>query len=149
MCLRQQVSIKDACEVAIPFNPPAWSALKLCLCQLRFDKKIPDAEVYLGALDVVCDKRDAWFVAELEALRRFRVEQETKRTLRRKCLRVAEDVHQKRIGARGSIQLSSFSVMTRKVAPRGTVRLLKAAVPFGLATNAPVRSRMEVSMSGV
>jgi hypothetical protein len=149
MRLRQQVSIEDACEVTIPFNPPAWSTLKLYLCQLRFDKKFPDAEVYLGALDVICDKRDAWFAAELEAFRRFGAEQETESALGRKCLRVAEDVHQKRIGTRGGIQLSSFSVMTGKVAPRGTVRLLKAAIPFRLATNALVRSRMEVSMSGV
>jgi hypothetical protein len=62
---------------------------------------------------------------------------------------MTEDVHQKRIGTGGSIQLASFSIMTRKVATRGTVGLVKAPIPFRLAADALVRARMEISMSGV
>jgi hypothetical protein len=148
-CLRQLVSIEDAYEVTIPFNPWAGSTLKLCFRQLGFDEKIPDAEIDLGALDMICDERDAWLATELKALGRFGAKQYPQATARRKRLRVTEDVHQERIGTRSGIQLTSFSVMTWKIAPRGAVKLAQPAIPFRFAADAFVRHGVKISMSGV
>jgi hypothetical protein len=92
--LRQQLSIEHGRKVAIPLDPEAGSALKICLGQLRFNQKISDAEVYLGALDVICDEWDARLAAELEALRRVGPEQETEGAIRRKGSRMTKNIHQ-------------------------------------------------------
>jgi hypothetical protein len=101
--LRQEISIEHGRKVAVPLDPEAGRPLKLCLGQLRFDQKISDAEVYLGALDVICDEWDARLAAELEALRRVGPEQEPKGAIRRKSSRMTKNIHQKRVGTSGGV----------------------------------------------
>jgi hypothetical protein len=98
---------------------------------------------------VICDEWDARLAAELKALRRFGPEQETEGAIRRKSSRVTKNIHQKRIGTRGGVQLSALSIMTGKAAPRGGVRLAKPAIPFRPPPDALVRRRVKISMCGV
>src|ERR1700679_1744682 len=141
------MDVKDRVEVTIPLDALARSTLEVGFRQLGFDQKITDAEICFGALDVICDKRNAGFVAELETLRRFSANQNAERTPGRKSLRVTEDIHKERIGTRRRVHFFSLRVMTYEAAPRRGVRLLKPTDPLGFSANAFVRCWMKVSMS--
>jgi hypothetical protein len=98
---------------------------------------------------VICDEWDARLAAELEPLRRFGPEQETEGAIRRKSSWMTKNIHQKRVGTSGGIQLSALSIMTGKAAPRGGVRLAKPATPFRPPADALVRNRVKISMGSV
>src|SRR6202012_5932455 len=62
---------------------------------------------------------------------------------------MTKNIHQKRVGTGGGVQLSALSIMTGKAAPRGGVRLAKPATPFRPPADALVRKRVKISMSRV
>jgi hypothetical protein len=69
------VNVEGRFEVAIAFDANAGSTLEFSFRELRFDQEISDAEVYLSALNMICDQRYSGPAAELETLGRFGAEQ--------------------------------------------------------------------------
>jgi hypothetical protein len=62
---------------------------------------------------------------------------------------VAEDVHEERVGTGGCIQFAAMSIVTGKIAPRGSMRFPKPTIPLRLPANALVGGGMEISVLGV
>lgn len=139
--------MKCMMKVAIAQDALPWSALELGLRQLGFDPQIADPQVNLRTLHMIRYERQTRQTAELQPLRRFRAQQGTQHTAARKGVWVAEDVHQKRVGAGSCIQLGARRIVTRQIPSCRGVQLAKAAVPFRSFADAPVGSRMEIAVA--
>lgn len=137
---------KDRIEIAVTLDESRPGELKICFGELRFDEKIPEPQIDFGVIGPAALEGYAGFESKLH----LRITLDAEDVLHidtRQHLRMAEDIHQQRIGAVGTVKLSPSPIGTQTKSPRRSMDFFEAAGPGRVGAYGLKGSGMKVAVA--
>jgi hypothetical protein len=144
-CIGKLGCVEDRFKIPVPKNKVSPSSLKAVFCQLRLNQEMAQAHIDFGSIGASTNEWCPDFNAELGPQPWLSPKKSAQR-LSSSRPRIAENIHEKRIGAIGAIQFAPGAVGQLSESLAGGVTLVKPASPVGRSTNAPIGSWQKVAV---